>query len=110
MAQPLLNGPQIRTALEQVGRERVPEGVRMDRALLRRVARPDLQTAPHVGRREAPALPGEQQRWVIVGARQRGPAALEIARDRAQRGLARGNETGLAPFAPPPDGFGIEVD
>src|SRR6478609_10052882 len=103
MAQQLLNGPQIRTALEQVGRERVPEGVWMDRALLRRVARPDLQAAAHVGRREAPAGLGEQQRGLLVSARQRGPAALEIARHRTQRGLARGNETCLAPLALHPD-------
>ena len=32
-----------------MSRERVPEGVRMDVALGRRVARPDPQTAPDVG-------------------------------------------------------------
>ena len=78
---------------------------------VRGVARPD--PAGGAGRRR---WRGAGRTWraaaraAVGGARQRGPAALEIARDGAQRGLAGGTKRVLTPCPPRCTCFGIEVD
>ena len=110
MAQQLLDRAQIRSALQQMGRVGVPERVRVHRALGRGVARPHPQSAPHVGRREPPAGLREEQRRLVGGALQRGPAALEVARDGAQGGLPGGHVAGLGALAEHPQLLGVELD
>src|SRR3954451_21968951 len=53
--QQLLDRAQVGATVEQVRRERVAQGMRRDAALDGRVARPDAQTAAHVGGRQPPA-------------------------------------------------------
>src|SRR5204862_7796532 len=48
MSEHLLDGPQIGPAVEQMRRERVPEGVRVDASLDRSVPRPYAQAPPYV--------------------------------------------------------------
>ena len=60
----LLNRPQVGSALQEMGRKRVPEGVWMDRSLTGGVARPHAEAAADVGRGEPPAGLGEEQRRV----------------------------------------------
>ena len=48
MAEHLLDGPQIGPAVEQMRRERVTEGVRVDASLDRSVPRPHAQAPPYV--------------------------------------------------------------
>src|SRR4051812_21640502 len=66
VSQQLLDGPQVRPALQQVGGEGVPERVRVHAGLGGGVARPDPQAAPDVRCREPPAALGEEQRLVAI--------------------------------------------
>src|SRR6266576_2646098 len=66
MAEHLLDGPQVRAAVEQVRGEGVAEGMRMDTSLYGRVPRPDAQPPPDVGRRQATARLGQEQRLLAA--------------------------------------------
>src|SRR5690349_18003783 len=93
-----------------MSREGVSKRVRMDRALGRRMAGPGPQAAPDVGGREPPAGLREQQRGRALGGLERGPAALEVARDGLQRGLPGGYEAGLGSLALDAQLLAVEVD
>src|SRR5690349_6022926 len=103
MTEQLLDRPEVRATLEEMGREGVPQGVRVDRALRRSVARPRAQAAPDVARGEPASRLGEEQRavgtWRAGAAREAGTAALEPARDGLERLLADGHEARLAALA-----------
>src|SRR5215207_8215283 len=76
----LLDRAEIRAALEQVGRERVPQRMRGDPSRDRRLPDPALQPAAHV-------------RWV------KPPPALR----QKQRILGRTHESGTSPFQVTPE-------
>ena len=110
MAEQLLDRAQVRAALQQVRRERVAQGVRVDAALERGVPRPDAQPAAHVGGRQPAAGLAEEQRRLVAAAREGRAGALEVARERAQRGLAGGNDPRLGALALDAQLLGVEVD
>src|SRR4051794_27606398 len=94
----LLNCPQIGTSLEQVRRERVPQGMRRDAACDGCAPHPAGQAAAHVRGGKALARLRDEERGLLV-VQQRWPATLEIAGDRAPRGLARGHYARLRALA-----------
>src|SRR5215211_1933778 len=62
----LLDRPQVGASLEQVGGERVAQGVWRDAALERRATGRDSQPAAHVGGRQPPAALREEQGGLAV--------------------------------------------
>src|SRR5215211_800177 len=90
--------------------ERVPQRVRMDRALRRGVPRPGAQPAPDVGRGEAPAGLGEEESGLAGAGVERGAGTLQVAGDGTQSVLADGHEAGLAALPLDADLLGVEVD
>ena len=68
MAEQLLNGAQVGAALQQVGRERVPERVRADAHA--RAARGNVapHQAVHASDRQSPAAVIHEQRFAFAGA------------------------------------------
>src|ERR1044072_5370486 len=76
MTQKFLDRAQVGATLQQVGCERVAEGVRGDRGLGGVMARPPSQAAPAVRGGEPPARLGEEQGRVLVGPGERVAAAL----------------------------------
>src|SRR3954471_24165668 len=103
VTQHLLDRPQVRTALEEMGGEGMTQGVRVYARLRRGVARPYAQAPPDIRGREPSAALGHEQRRLRIGAHQRGPRALQIARDGAQRRLTRRHEPGLGTLSLDPD-------
>src|SRR5215207_5152334 len=93
-----------------MSRERMPQRVRMDRALRSGVPRPRAQAAAHVGRREAAAALGEEQRGLAGTRVERAAGALQIARHCPQRVLADGHEARLAALALDAQLLGVEVE
>src|SRR4051794_12980249 len=88
MAEQLLDAPQVRAALQQMGRKRVAQGVRRDAAGDCGLADPPLQPPAHVrGVQAPPALRDEQS--VLAARTDEGRAStLEVAAERGLRGLA----------------------
>src|SRR5215212_6173987 len=93
-----------------MSRERVPERMRVDRSLRRRMSRPGSQAAPDVGGREPPTGLREEQRRLPQARVERPAGALQVAADRRQRVLADRHEAGLAALALDADLLGVEVD
>src|SRR5215207_10921701 len=90
--------------------ERVPQRVRVDRALRRGVPRPRAQAAADVRRGEPPAGLGEEQRLLPRAGVERAAGALQVAPDGAQGVLADGHEARLAALALDPHLLGVEVE
>src|SRR4051812_40408937 len=97
VAQQLLNRAEVGAALEQMGRERVPERVRRHPGRGPDTPGGQPQAAAHVARREAPAALREEQGGLDAlarrGTRQLRPAAVEIGLQRAPAHLAGGEDS-----------------
>src|SRR4029079_12475931 len=78
MSEHLLDGPQVSPAVEQMRRERVPEGVRVDPSLDRSVPRPHAQAAPDIRRGQARAGLGEEERLLATAVAERRTGALDV--------------------------------
>ena len=87
MTQKFLDRAQIGPALEQMGRERVPQRVRVDAALERCRARPDAQAAAHVGGRQTAAGCGDGN--VLV------PKSPHFKEDTCSWGSKQTNDDGV---------------
>src|SRR3954471_4631282 len=101
MAQQLLDGAQVRAALQKVRGERVAERVRGHAGAAARV----LETPPHVRGREPSAALREEQRGLYAAGlggavrRQLRARAVEVALERPPGRLARGNDARLRSLA-----------
>ncbi len=110
VAEQLLDRAQVGAPVEQVRRERMPQRVRRDPTLHRRVPRPRLQPPPDVGGGQPPAALGEEQRRRPIAALQSRATALEPALDGAQGRLAGRDDPRLAAFSLDPDLLVLERD
>src|SRR5690348_471018 len=104
MTKEFLDGPEVRPAVQQMGREGVPERVRMGlgqrRGARHGASRPAGQAPSDVRRRQAPAGFGEKQRRIAVTlGGQEWPGARQVALERHASVLADRNEAGLASLA-----------
>src|SRR5204863_3310507 len=99
MAEHLLDGPQIGPAVEQMRRERVTEGVRVDASLDRGVPRPHAQATPYIRCREPSTGLRQEQRLLAAAIRERRARALHVARKRAQGRLAGRDDPGFRALA-----------
>src|SRR5687767_7655692 len=93
-----------------MSRERMPEGVRMHRALCRGAPRPGPQAAPDIRCGEPPAALGEEQRRLSRARVQGAPGALQVAPHGGQGVLAGRHEARLAPLALDADLLRVEVE
>src|SRR5829696_3743570 len=82
-----------------MSRERMPEGVRVDRALRCCGPGPRAQAPPDVRRGEPPAALGEEQRGLAGTRVQDAPGALQVPAHGGDRVLPGGDEAGLAALA-----------
>ena len=99
VAEQLLDRPQVRPALEQMGREGVAEGVGRDPAGDRRLAHPALEAAADVGGMETPAALGDEQRLLSIRPDERGAVTLEVAAESSLRGFSDRDEARLSALA-----------
>jgi len=66
VSQHRLNGTQIRSSVQQVRGERVPQRVWVDARLGGGMLGPDPKSAPHIARREPATALGEEKRRILV--------------------------------------------
>ena len=109
MAEQLLDGAQVRPALEQVRCERVAQRVWRDSTGDRGLPNPALQAAAHVGGMQAPAALRDEQRLLSPRADECSPPALEIAAESRLRGLTHRHEARLAALAVDAQPLALEV-
>src|ERR1700722_2749840 len=113
MPEQLLDDAEVGAAFEQMGRERMPERVRMEIPnagdLRRGLLRPHPQAATNVrGAQTASRLRQEERSVLAVGERR--SRTGQVALDRPQGMFARGHEARLFPLALNAHLLGVEVD
>jgi hypothetical protein len=100
-----LNDPQVGTAIEQVGGEAVPQGVRV-----RRNRRSTVQKPPDITGTKSPACSIQEYRLRRgLGADKVDPAALHPLADRLGAELVHGNTALPTPLAPHRDHPAFDV-
>src|ERR1044071_4617866 len=99
VAEHLLDRPEVRSAVQQVGRERVAQRVRMGPALQRGALGPAPHTALYVSRRQPLAGLREEQRDLRAIGLQRGTRPFHVAGQGPDGGLPDRHDPRLAALA-----------
>ena len=97
MAEELLDRAQVGPPLEQVGRERVPQPVR-------------VADEPADGARVEPPSAGREEEGVLRAPRERGPGVAQVDGAVVRRLLAERDDPVLPALPPDVDRLAIEVD